>query len=327
MRAALCKAFGDPRNPETIVVEDIAEPKPGPNHVVLKVGAAALNFLDTLTVQNKYQFKPDMPFSPSTEVAGTIDKLGSGVQGFAEGDRVLAYLRFNGAREKAVAEASQLIPVPDDVSDEVASCISVTYGTAFHGLRDRAKLQKGETLFVSGASGGAGLAALQIGKLMGARVIAGASSPEKLAICKDNGADDLVNYTEEDLKESLKDLTNGNGVDVIYDCIGGDYAEPALRAMAWEGRFLVVGFAAGQIPRIPTNLLLLKGCNLVGVFWGVFRDRNPDRHRAGMEQILEWCRTGVLKPHIEAEFPLEDTGKALALIANRQAKGKVVIKP
>jgi len=327
MKAALCKAFGDPTDPNIIVIEDIAEPEPGPHQVVLKVGAAALNFLDTLTVQDKYQIKPGLPFSPATEVAGRIDKLGSKVIGHAEGDRVLANINFNGAREKTLAEAAQLIPVPDDVPDEIAASVSVTYGTAFHGLKDRADLQKGETLFISGASGGAGLAALQLGKLIGARVIAGASSAKKLAVCKDHGADDLVNYSEEDLKDRLKALTDGNGVDVIFDCIGGNYAEPALRAMAWQGRFLVVGFAAGEIPRIPLNLLLLKGCSMIGVFWGVFRSREPERHRAGMEQILEWCSSGALKPHIGAEFPLEETGKALALIASRQSTGKIVIKP
>lgn len=327
MKAALCHAFGDPRNPETIIIDDIADPEPGPDEVVLRVKATALNFFDTLTVQDKYQFKPDLPFSPGAEVAGVIERLGSGVVGFAEGEAVLAYVQWNGAREKTRAKADNLIRIPEGVGDETAACVTVTYGTAIHGLRDRAQLQPDETLFVSGASGGAGLAAVQLGKLMGARVIAGASSPEKLAICKAQGADDLVNYTEEDLKVRLKDLTNGRGVDVIYDCIGGDYAEPALRAMAWQGRFLVVGFAAGDIPKIPTNLLLLKGCSLIGVFWGVFASREPERHRSGMEQILEWCRTGALKPYIETIFPLEDTGKALALIANRQAKGKIIIRP
>ncbi len=324
MKAVLCKTFG---SPETLVIEDIPEPEPDPGEVVLQVRAAALNFLDTLMIRNRYQYKPPMPFSPGVEVAGQVIRIGQGVEGFSEGDRVLAYVGWNGCREQTVVEAAKLIPIPDDVSDETAAGVTVTYGTAMHGLKDRGRLKSGETLAVLGASGGAGLAAVEIGSLMDARVIAVASSEEKLALCLAHGAKEGIDYRKDDLKEKLKELTNDNGVDVIYDCVGGPHAEAALRATAWEGRFLVIGFAAGEIPKIPLNLLLLKGCEMVGVFWGAFTERYPERHRENIEQVLQWCATGALKPHIHGTYSLEDTSEALTLLDTRQAKGKIVICP
>ncbi|MGI9405851.1 MAG: NADPH:quinone oxidoreductase family protein, partial [Hyphomicrobiaceae bacterium] len=265
MRAAICKAFD---GPDAVTLEEVDDPVAGSDEVVVTVGAAALNFFDTLLVRNRYQYKPELPFSPCAEMAGTVESVGPGVNGFSAGDRVVAYLKWGCAREKVVAPVEQLVKVPDAVDDVVASGLIVTYGTAMHGLKDRGNLQPGETVAVLGASGGAGLAAVEVAKRLGARVIAVASSEEKLAVCKAHGADDLLNYSQGDLKQDLKDFTDGRGVDVVYDCVGGPYAEPAVRAMAWGGRFLVIGFAAGEVPKIPLNLALLKGCALVGVFWG-----------------------------------------------------------
>lgn len=324
MKAALCKQFG---GPEVVVVEDIPEPEPGPGEVLIKVNAVALNFFDTLAIRDKYQFKPELPFSPGAEVAGVIEALGDGVTGFEPGMRVAASVKFNGCREKTLAGTDGLIVIPDGVSDAVASGVRITYGTAIHGLKDRGKVSEGQSVAVLGASGGAGLAAVEVAKRMGARVIACASSPEKLALAREHGADEGVDYAGEDLKNRLKELTDGNGVDVVYDCVGGDYAEPAFRAIAWEGRYLVVGFAAGQIPKMPLNLALLKGADIAGVFWGAYAERFPEKNRANIEQVLAWCASGALAPHIHGVFPLEKIVEALQIIDNRQAQGKVVIAP
>ncbi len=324
MKAALCREFG---GPEKITVEDIPEPKAGPGEAVVRVGAAALNFFDTLVIRDKYQHKPAMPFSPGAEVAGTIDSVGEGVSGLETGQRVIAYLRFNGCREKVVAAADSLIPIPEGVSDEIACGVTITYGTAFHGLKDRGRLEAGQSVAILGASGGAGLAALEIAKRLGARVIACASSADKLAVCADHGADEGINYAAEDLKARLRELTGGTGADVIYDCVGGDYAEPAFRSIAWEGRYLVVGFAAGKIPKMPLNLPLLKSADIAGVFWGAWAEREPNQNRANIEQVLAWCAAGELTPHIHGVYPLGDIVEALSVIDNRQAKGKVVVKP
>lgn len=323
MKAAICRTFGSP-----IALDEIDVPVPANDEVLLKVGAASLNFADTLMLNDAYQFSPPLPFSPGMEVAGSIEKLGSDVSGFAEGDRVLAYIRWNGCREKTLAKAEALIPLPEDVSDEIASGVTVTYGTAIHGLKDRAELKPKETLVVLGAAGGAGLAAIEIGRLIDAHVIAVASSEEKCALCIEHGADEaLCLGDDDDLKEWLKDATGGRGVDVVYDCVGGDLTEPALRACAWNGRFLVVGFASGTIPNIPANLLLLKGCQMLGVFWSSFVHREPEKHRANIEQVLEWCRSGELTPHIHDVFDLEHTADALRVITERKATGKVVVRP
>jgi len=322
MKAALCKSL---EGPEALVVEDIAPPAPAPGEVLIAVKAAALNFFDTLITRGKYQAQPELPFSPSAEVAGTVAALGAGVSGFAVGDRVMAYLGWGGAREQVVAKAEAVVSVPDGVSDIVAAGVSVTYGTAIHGLKDRARLQPGETVAVLGAAGGAGLAAVEIAKLMGARVIAVASSAEKLAVCRAHGADEAVNYGSADLKDGLRALTGGKGVDVVYDCVGGDSSEAALRATAWQGRFLVVGFASGDIPKVPLNLLLLKGCDAMGVFWGEAVKRDPAGHRANMRQALDWVAAGKLNPRIHATYPLDEIRTALAVIDNRAAVGKVIL--
>lgn len=322
MRAALCKSLD---GPDGILVEDIADPVAGPGEALVRVRAAALNFFDTLMSRGKYQSKPPLPFSPAGEIAGVVEALGPGVEDIRVGDRVQSYLGWGGARERVVARAADLVPIPDAVPDPVAAGVSITYGTAIHGLAERGRLRAGETLAVLGASGGAGLAAVEIGKLLGARVIAAASSHDKLELCRRHGADDGLNYAETDVKDGLRALTGGNGVDVLYDCVGGPYAEPAMRAMAWQGRYLVVGFAAGEIPRLPLNLLLLKGCDAIGVFWGESVKRNRAGHRANMVQVLDWVASGRLAPHIHATYPLDDIADALRVLDQRAATGKIIV--
>jgi NADPH2:quinone reductase len=322
MKAALCKSLD---GPEGIVIEDIAVPQPGPGEALVRVEAAALYFFDTLITRGKYQAKPELPFSPSAEVAGVVEALGAGATGVGVGDRVMAYLGWGGAREKIVVPGATLVPIPDEVSSVVASGVSVTYGTAIHGLNDRAHLQGGESVAVLGAAGGAGLAAVEIAKLMGARVIAVASSNDKLEVCRKHGADDLLNYHTTDLKAGLRALTGGHGVDVVYDCVGGEDSEAALRAIAWQGRFLVVGFASGEIPSIALNLLMLKGAAAIGVFWGEAVARNPHAFRANMRRVLGWVASGKLHPRIHATFPLADIRDAIAVLDRREAVGKVVL--
>ena len=300
MKAVLCTQFG---GPETLEVADIESPVAGPGEVVIAVRAAGLNFFDTLIIQNKYQFKPDLPFSPGAEIAGEVKSLGDGVEGLQVGDRVMAYSVWGGVRAEIAISQDAVIAMPDGLDFVTAAGLIVTYGTSLHALQDRADMQPGETLAVLGASGGVGQAAVEIGKAMGARVIACASSDDKLEFCRTLGADETLNYTNEDLKTRLKELTDGKGVDVIYDPVGADLAEPALRAIGWKGRFLVVGFAGGGIPKIPLNLALLKGCQIVGVFWGDHLVREPDRHRANMAQLLDWVVGGKIKPHIHKVYP------------------------
>jgi NADPH2:quinone reductase len=323
MKAALCKSLD---GPEAIVIEEIADPVPGPDEVVVRVRAAALNFLDTLITRGKYQFKPDLPFSPAAEIAGVVEAVGPGVGDLKPGQRVCGYIAWGGAREKVAVPAKLMIPIPDGVSDAAAAGISVTYGTAMHGLKDRGGLKAGESVAVLGASGGAGLAAVEISKLMGARVIAVASNDEKLAVCRAHGADELLNYATTDLKTGLRELTGGKGVDVVYDCVGGDYSEAALRSIAWGGRLLVIGFAAGAIPKIPLNLYLLKNASAVGVFWGEMIMREPEQHRANMIEVLDWCATGRLKPHVHATYPLARIGEAISALNNRQVTGKLLVE-
>ena len=322
MKAALCKSLD---GPEAVVVEEIADPVAGPGEAVVRVHAAALNFFDTLITRGKYQTKPSLPFSPSGEIAGVVESLGPGVTGVAVGDRVAAAVGYGGAREKVVVGADALIPIPASVSDEVASAVSVAFGTAIHGLKDRGRVKPGETVAILGASGGAGQAAIEIAKAMGARVIAAASSDDKLEICRALGADEVVNYDAVDLKEALKTLTGGRGVDVVYDCVGGPYAEPAVRALAWQGRFLVVGFAAGDIPKLPLNLLMLKGADAIGVFWGEAVKRDPAGHRANMIDVLRWVSEGKLAPRIQATYPLAEIREAIGVIDRREATGKIVV--
>lgn len=324
VKAILCERFGAP---EDLVLRDIEMPTPGPGDVLVEVHAAALNFFDTLIIQGKYQFCPEMPFSPGAEFAGRVLETGEGIEAFEPGDRVMGYVRWGAVRGAVIASEDDLIALPDEVSDEAAAGLSVTYGTTLHAFRDRARLEPGETVAVLGASGGVGLAAVEIAKAMGARVIACASSADKLELARAHGADELVNYAEDDLKLRLKQLTNGSGVDVVYDPVGGDYAEAALRATAWRGRYLVVGFAAGEIPKLPLNLVMLKGCDVLGVFWSDAIVREPEAHRDNMEQLLAWVREGRIVPHLHAAYPIEETARALRELADRKAQGKVIIRP
>jgi NADPH:quinone reductase len=324
MKAVLCKQYGPP---ESLVIEEVPPLKPANAQVVVAVSACGVNFPDTLIIQGKYQLRPDLPFSPGGEIAGTVKEVGEGVTRFKAGDRVIAFTGWGGFAEEVPVEVAHLIPIPEGMDFVTASAFVMTYGTSHHALKDRAELKPGETLLVLGAAGGVGLAAVEIGKAMGARVIAAASSDDKLTVCQQHGADDLINYGREDLKERVKALTEGRGVDVICDPVGGDYSEPALRGMAWKGRFLVVGFAAGDIPKIPLNLPLLKGCSLVGVFWGAFTRKEPQRNQEHMRELLAWFHEGRLRPYISATYPLERAADALNDVMNRKVMGKVVLIP
>jgi NADPH2:quinone reductase len=268
-----------------------------------------------------------MPFSPAAEFAGTVESLGPDAAGFKPGDRVLGYAGYGAARERIAIAASRLVKIPDGLDFDRAAGLCVTYGTTLHALKDRARLKSGETLAVLGASGGVGLAAIELGKLMGARVIACASSAEKIEFARKHGADDGIDYGTEDLKDALRRVTDGRGADVIYDPVGGQYAEAALRSIAWLGRYLVVGFAAGEIPKLPLNLVLLEGCDVLGVFWGSWIERDPQGHRANMTQILDWCAQGNLSSHVHAVYPLSEATTALKAIAARQVMGKAILRP
>lgn len=324
MKAILCSRFG---SPDDLELRDLPDPQPGEGEVVVKVAAAALNFFDTLLLSGKYQVKPDFPFSPAAEFAGTVHSVGPGVTGFKPGDRVMSYAGYGAAREYVVAKAKRLVTVPDSLDLDRAAGLAVTYGTTIHALKDRAKLKAGETLAVLGAAGGTGLAAIEIGKLMGARVIACASSDEKCAFAKQHGADETVNYGAADLRAELKRLGGAHGIDVVYDPVGDKYAEPALRSLAWEGRYLVIGFSAGEIPKIPLNLVLLKSVDIVGVHWGAFVDRCPEMEAANTAQIVRWCADSKLSAHVHAVYPLGQTAQALKDIAARRIMGKAILKP
>ena len=322
MKAVLCKQHG---LPDTLVVEEIPSPKAGAKQVVITVKACGVNFPDTLIIQNKYQFKPELPFSPGGEVAGIIKEVGEGVSHLNVGDTVIAMTGWGGFAEEVLTDASRVFPVPPVFDFKTAATFAYVFGTSYHALKDRAQLQEGETVLVLGASGGVGLAAVQLAKVMGAKVIAAASTEAKLAVCSQYGADAIVNYSDDNWREQVKVLTEGKGVDVVYDAVGGHYAEPALRSMAWNGRYLVVGFAAGDIPKIPLNLPLLKGCAVVGVFWGEFATRQKKDNQANMMQLFGWLMQGKIKPHISAEYPLEQAAQALNDLLERKATGKVVL--
>ena len=323
MRALLSH---QPGPPSTLVVEEIDKPVAKKGEVLVRVNVAALNFFDCLIIEDKYQFKPPRPFSIAAEMAGEVESVGEGVERFKVGDRVCGYVQGGTAREYVVAPEVVLSHIPDGVSDEHAACVMVTYGTSYHALKDRGELKEGETLAVLGASGGVGQAAVELGKIMGARVVACASSDDKLAFCRECGADETVNYATEDLKARLKQLGGSTGMDVIYDPVGGDFSEAAFRSIAWGGRFLVIGFAAGPIPKIPLNLALLKGADLRGVFWGAFTMREPKVNRQNIDDLLGWLADGTLKPHVDSIFPLEEAEAALNKIASRNVKGKVLLK-
>jgi NADPH2:quinone reductase len=324
MKAVVCKDWGPP---DSLVVEDIADLAPGAGQVVVDVKAAGVNFPDVLTVQGKYQVRPELPFTPGNEFAGIVRAVGDGVTAYKTGDRVIGFTRTGAFAEQALAPSEMLMPMPPGMDFDVAAAITLTYGTSHHAIVDRGGLQSGETMLVLGAAGGVGLAAIEIGKALGARVIAAASSPEKLAVCQAHGADVLIDYTKEDLREALKAATGGKGPDVIYDPVGGVYSEPALRSIAWRGRHLVVGFANGEIPRLPWNLMLLKGASVVGVFWGDFVRREPQANLAAMHQMLGWMEEGKLRPLVSRRYALLDTAQALNDMGARKVTGKVVIIP
>lgn len=324
MRAVRCHELVGPSG---LRVDDLPEPVAGPGEVLLDVRAAGVNFPDVLLSYGKYQFKPPPPFVPGGEAAGVVKAVGPGVSAVAVGDRVATTVVHGAFAERLVVPESAVVKLPDGVGFEVAAATLLTYGTTMHALVDRADLKAGETLLVLGAAGGVGVAAVEIGKLLGARVIAAASSDDKLAFAREHGADEAIQYTREDLKERCKQLTRGDGVDVVYDPVGGPFAEPALRSIAWQGRYLVVGFAAGEIPRIPLNLVLLKGCQIVGVFWGSFAAREPARNRANADRILAAVAAGQLRPHVDATLPFARAGEALGRLERREVHGKLVLVP
>lgn len=329
MKAVLCRQYGPP---DSLTVEEIATPSAAPGKVVIDVKACGVNFPDTLIIEGKYQFKPPFPFSPGGEVAGVVREVGAGVTHLKPGDNAFALTGWGGFAEAVLADAYRTFPMPAGMDYQTAASLMYTYGTSYHALKDRAQLQPDrgdgpETLLVLGAAGGVGLAAVTLGKLLGARVIAAASTEEKLTLCRQYGADETINYTTDDLRDRIKALTGGRGVDVVYDPVGSDLAEPALRSMAWRGRYLVVGFAGGQIPNIPLNLPLLKGCSVVGVFWGSFAEKQPKDNLRNVQELLGFWQNGQLKPHIHATYPLEGAAEALHQLLSRTVMGKVLVVP
>jgi NADPH2:quinone reductase len=322
MKAVVCKRHG---GPDTLVVEELPSLQPKPGEVIVAVHAAAVNFPDTLIIENKYQFKPALPFSPGGEVAGTVKAVGDGVTAFAPGDRVIAVCGWGGFAEEVAVSHTRVVRLQDGVPMDAAASLVLTYGTSHYALQERARLQAGESLLVLGAAGGTGLSAVEIGKLMGASVIAAASSPAKLALASEHGADALIDYTKDDLRERLKILTGGRGVDVVYDPVGGPCTEAALRSLAWGGRLLVIGFTSGDIPRLPLNLPLLKGCSIVGVFYGGFAEHEPQRHRAMLDELMRWLAEGRIRPAITARLPIEQAASALNDVAARKVLGKIVL--
>ena len=322
MKAVLAKAFGPL---EQLVLEDLPPKNAGPGEVAITVRACGVNFFDALIVQGKYQSRPPLPFSPGGEVAGVVRGVGAGVSGFADGTRVLAFTGHGGYAEEVIVDAASVVALPEQMDFVTAAGFPITYATSCHALKDRGQLRSGETLLVLGAAGGVGLAAVEIGKILGARVIACASSDEKLALAREHGADALINYAASDLRERIREVTAGKGVDVVYDPVGGGYAEPALRSLAAGGRYLVIGFASGEIPKIALNLLLLKVVSLVGVFWGAFAKAQPQRNAANLAELFRWYTQGRLRPHVSATFPLERYREALDAVVQRKVVGKVVL--
>jgi NADPH2:quinone reductase len=323
MRALVCKEWGPI---EDLSVEEVPDPEAGPGSVVIDVKAAGVNFPDALIVQGLYQYKPPLPFSPGSEVAGIVSEIGEGVTHLSIGDRVTAVTVWGGFAEKLLVEdARRCIPVPDGLDMATASAFVMAYSTSYHALVDRADQQPGEKLLVLGAAGGVGLAAVEIGKALGLEVTAAASTDEKLAICIEHGADHTINYVNENLKEAAKRISGG-GFDIVYDPVGGDYTEQALRATGWKGRLLVVGFAAGEIPSIPLNLTLLKGCDIRGVFWGSFLEREPAANATNLEALMGMFAAGTIRPYISARYTLETTADAIRYLADRKASGKVIIE-
>jgi len=323
MRAVVCKAWGPP---DSLCVETLPEPQPNAGEVLVDIMAAGVNFPDLLIIQNKYQFRPELPFTPGNELAGLVRAVGEGVEDFKLGDRVFGFVPQGAFAEQLAVPASALFKMNDIMDFDGAAALTLTYGTSYHALVDRVQLKSGETLLVLGAAGGVGLAAVEIGKAIGARVIAAASTDEKLAICRAHGADDVINYSSEDLRAGIKRTTAGNGPDVIYDPVGGDYTDAAFRSIGWRGRYLVIGFANGEIPKLPLNLPLLKGASAVGVFWGDFVRREPEANAAAMRELIQWHFEGRVRPHVSATYPLADVPQALNDMASRKVTGKIVIR-
>ncbi|HNQ56908.1 MAG: NADPH:quinone oxidoreductase family protein [Burkholderiales bacterium] len=324
MKALLCAEYGPL---EKLAVEDMPSPTAGPGQVVVDVKAAALNFPDALMVQGLYQVKPPLPFSPGAEVAGLVKAVGQGVQGLKAGDRVIGFPGTGGFAEECAVAAGKIMPLPENMDFATGAALVLTYGTSLHALQDCGRLQPGETLLVLGAAGGIGAAAVEIGKAMGARVIAAASNGDKLALCRQLGADETINYSREELRQRALALTGEKGVDVVCDPVGGGYTEPALRALAWRGRLLIVGFAAGEIPKIPLNLALLKERSLIGVYWGDSVRHDPRGHMRNMQQLMAWFAEGKVRPVVSERFPLARAPEAMRRLLDRQVKGKVVILP
>ncbi len=329
MKAMLSKEVG---GPETLVLEELPDPEPGKKQVRIRVHAAGVNFPDTLIIRDMYQMKPPRPFAPGGEIAGVVDAVGEGVTDLQVGDRVLGMSGFGGFATHVVIDAVKVIKIPDNMPYDEAACFVLTYGTSHHALKDRAGIKEGDSLLILGAAGGVGVAAIELGKAAGARVIAAVSSEEKAQFCRDLGADETIIYsrdmsdraTQKEFSNEIKKLSGGDGVDIVYDAVGGDYAEPAVRALAWKGRFLVVGFPAG-IPKIPLNLTLLKGCQIVGVFWGAHTMREPASHAENMGDLFRLYGEGKIKPRVSASYPLEKAGDALQLLSDRKVLGKVVV--
>lgn len=328
MKAMLSK---EPGGPDTLVLEEMDDPTPGKGQVLVRVHAAGVNFPDTLIIKDMYQMKPPRPFAPGGEIAGEVAALGEGVSHVAVGDRVIGMTGFGGFATHVACDAAKVIKIPDDMPYEEAACLVLTYGTSHHALKDRAEIKEGESLLILGAAGGVGVAAIELGKAAGARVIAAVSSEEKAQFCRDLGADETIIYDrdldrdgQKEFSSQIKKLAGGDGVDVVYDAVGGAYAEPAVRALAWKGRFLVVGFPAG-IPKLPLNLTLLKGCQVVGVFWGAHTAREPEKHAENMGDLFRLYSEGKIKPRISATYPLERAGEALKLLEDRKVLGKVVV--
>lgn len=323
MRAVLCQSYGPPENLNLL---DIPAPEPKPDQVVVDVHSAALNFPDVLMVEGKYQVRPEFPFAPGGEFSGTVASVGTAVTDWHPGDRVFGGLGHGSFVEQIAVPANSLRRIPDSMNFDVAAAIGTTYGTSYYALKQRAALQPGETLLVLGAAGGVGLAAVELGKAMGARVIAAASTREKLEVAASAGADELIDYSDGELKDKVKALTNGLGADVIYDPVGGDFFDQCMRSINWYGRVLVVGFVGGDIPRVPINLILLKSCQVVGVFYGAFGGRFPDERDQNFAEILELFEAGSIKPLVGRTFPMEDYAAALRCLSGREAIGKVVLK-
>jgi NADPH:quinone reductase len=322
MKALLCEHYG---LPDTLVFKEVADPVPGPGQIVVDMKAAGVNFPDVLIIQNKYQFKPTLPFAPGSEMAGVVSAVGEGVTHVKVGDRVIGSTGHGAFAEKVLMQAGRAIAMPAALGFDAAAAFTLTYGTSYHAIKDRAALKAGETMLVLGAAGGVGLSAIEIGKVFGARVIAAASTEEKLEVCRQHGADATINYSTEDLRERIKALTDGKGPDVVYDPVGGQYTEPAFRSIGWRGRYLVIGFANGEIPKLPLNLALLKGASIVGVFWGDYVAREPKHFAADLQQMFGWIAEGKLRPHISARYPLAKGAQALNDMMNRKVTGKVII--